>query len=212
MFLWQKQQIDSWLSLTKPINPSEMSYPNKNKLFSSANNVSNTLAPHRPTNSLSKSADDVSNTTLIPRIIGFEQTQTCLVQLPQPLVTPVEIEYKEDSSPISNNNSWSNDNDFPQVTRQNANCWTEDIWTPDSCPYQPVADSNANLAHNWSPTDSDYPQQANSHANLSATPKTDENSNESPSENENESTSPLPSPTEQNAYLGEVFYFDPIDF
>lgn len=188
-------QTATLYDITKPVTPSEMSYPtNKSKLFSSAHNLSNTLAPHRPTSSLSKSADDVPNTRLIPRTVGFEHTETYLVPLPAtPPLTPPEIEYEDSSSSTSDNNSWSNDNYFPQATRQNANLGTEDIWT-------------ANTATS---TDSYLYQPAEiSRSSLLASPQTDDNNNASSIKNKNQQISPLLSPTEQNAYPGEIFCFD----
>jgi hypothetical protein len=239
MFPWPKQKVDSWLSLTRPVNPSEMSYPNKNKLFSSANNVSNTLAPHS-THSLSKSADNVPTPPLIPRIIGFEKAQTYFVPLPTPpLVTQAKIGYEESSSPTSDNNSSShssnNENDFPRATRQNAfsadspphNLSEEQgkIGAQNHVHYEPpntttvmqfsnIAESrsiNSNLVDIETSTDSYCPHQEKSHASLSAIQKPGENRNELSSENKNEDIFHFHSPQEQNQYAEAIFYFDNSD-
>lgn len=205
-----KQKIDILNSLTKKVDLSEMSCTtNKSKLFSSANNVPNILAP-RSQNTLSKSAGDITTSTIIKRIVGFEQPKTYWVtdnvQTIRPhysnsdsqnnLVTPPEIEHKETSSPISendiNNNSGNNENYFSRATRQNA-------FSEHSPPYnleypeeQAEKDSNANLATDTETALDSYlsPPEENSNTNLEEAGQTEENNNqelvisESSSENE----------------------------
>lgn len=121
--------VKDWASITKKVDLAEMSYHPQSNLVCSANNVPTKL-PLRP-NILSKSADNVPTTSPpIKRTIGFENAETYFVPDDvQPLnrtsiglsvssdqlVTPPKIDYEDESSSSSHqnsNNSLENENSF----------------------------------------------------------------------------------------------------